>query len=110
MVRGRNEEEATKRLEQNYLFYFKNLHKEWKNKIIVLPGDLNTEEFGIKGNSNSYDQLCSSIDVVLHNGAHVNSVLPYSMLKNSNLLGTNRVIRFCVEKKLKLFVFVWIFF
>lgn len=49
------------------------------------------------------DYLALSYDVhaVIHCGAQVNLVLPYGALHSANVIGTQMVVAFCMEGKLK---------
>ncbi len=46
------------------------------------------------------------MDLIYHAAAHVNSVLPYSVLKSANVIGTKHVIDFAWTEKLKALVHV----
>lgn len=48
-----------------------------------------------------YLALSYDIDAVIHCGAQVNLVLPYSALHSTNVIGTQMVVSFCMEGKLK---------
>lgn len=50
--------------------------------------------------------LANHIDIILHCGAHVNSILPYSALKDTNVNGTLELLKLCTFGKPKLFHFV----
>lgn len=45
--------------------------------------------------------LSQDIDVVIHCAARVNLILPYSALYSSNVQGTQTVVSFCTEGRLK---------
>jgi len=52
------------------------------DKMKVVAGNLAEPNLGL--NSMDYNELCESVDTIIHNGAVVNSVLPYSgMCKSS---------------------------
>lgn len=48
-----------------------------------------------------YDTLSYDIDIVIHCAAYVNLVLPYIALKSANVVGTQNLISFCLQGKLK---------
>ena len=55
---------------------------EASDKMKVVAGNLAELKLGL--NSKDYDELCESVDTIIHNGAVVNSVLPYpGMLETS---------------------------
>ena len=56
-------------------------------------------KFGLE--ESEYTALCQDIDLVIHCAAFVNLVLPYSALFSANVDGTNNVVSFCLERKLK---------
>ena len=64
-----------------------NLHSEFPSthhsledlqtgRIVVMEGDLSLPKLGL-GDA-EYSTLCSDVDVIIHNGAIVNAVLPYA--------------------------------
>lgn len=46
------------------------------DKIVVMVGDLSQARLGLS--SDDYTCLCQDVDTIIHNGAVVNSALPYS--------------------------------
>lgn len=77
---------------------------EWITRIRAVPGTLGEAKMGL--NSEIWDSLSQEVDVVIHNGAQVHWVYPYSNLKPSNVLGTIEALRFCAVGKPKQFAFV----
>lgn len=64
-----------------------NLHSEFPDslpsledpqtgKMTVLEGDLSLPNLGLR--DTEYSTLCSEVDIIIHNGAIVNAVLPYA--------------------------------
>ena len=45
-------------------------------KLIVMSGDLSLPNLGLE--SEDYTRVCDEVDTIIHNGATVNHVLPYS--------------------------------
>lgn len=45
-------------------------------RMIVLEGDLSLPNLGLR--DTEYSTLCSEVDIIIHNGAIVNAVLPYA--------------------------------
>lgn len=45
-------------------------------KLVIMAGDLSKPGLGL--NEEDYTTLCEEVDTIIHNGAIVNSVLPYS--------------------------------
>ncbi len=46
------------------------------DKLVVMVGDLSAPQLGL--NTDDYATLCEEVDTIIHNGATVNSVLPYT--------------------------------
>jgi thioester reductase-like protein len=61
-------------------------------RIIGVTGDLGADRFGLT--PSRFGELAASTDVVLHNGAWVNFLYPYSTLRQVNVGGTREIIRF----------------
>jgi thioester reductase-like protein len=54
--------------------------------VKVVCGDLSRERLGLA--EEQFAELASGVDAIYHNGAVVNSVLPYSALKQENVDST----------------------
>ena len=52
------------------------LHQLFKEKVVMLEGDLSKPLVGLE--VATFDHLASTVDVIIHNGALVNHVLPYT--------------------------------
>jgi thioester reductase-like protein len=55
--------------------------------------------FGLS--DDQFDNLSNLIDTIYHNGAIVNSVLPYSQIRGANVVGTVEIIRLACKNKMK---------
>ena len=90
LIRCRSDQEGGERLKNNLV-----RHGLWSDefarRIVPVRGDLAQPLLGV-GPSN-FDSLCETIDTVVHNGAWVNFIYPYSTLRNSNVRGTEELIR-----------------
>ncbi|KNC51165.1 amino acid adenylation domain-containing protein [Thecamonas trahens ATCC 50062] len=60
-------------------------------RVRVVVGELGPHMFGLT--SDAFSVLARSVDVIIHNGAGVNFVYPYSALKGPNVIGTQEVLR-----------------
>lgn len=49
---------------------------EATDKMVVMAGELSLAKLGLS--SEDYTCLCQNVDTIIHNGAVVNSALPYS--------------------------------
>ena len=59
------------------------------NLSLALVGDLARPNFGL--DDVVYEQLCSDVDAIVHNGALVNHAYSYEQLFEPNVLGTIEV-------------------
>jgi len=66
---------------------------------VPVLGDLSEPGLGLS--DAQYNDLSRSIDVIYHNGAWVNALYPYTMLKPANVLGTLEVLRLACAAKIK---------
>jgi thioester reductase-like protein len=64
-------------------------------RIIPIQGDLSKPLLGLS--SEKFQQLADEIDVIYHNGAWVHHASPYSLLKSTNVLGTQEILRFACQ-------------
>ncbi|WP_394620645.1 carboxylic acid reductase [Lentzea sp. JNUCC 0626] len=65
----------------------------------VVAGDIAEPRLGLS--SAIWDRLVSEVDLIVHAGALVNHVLPYSHLFDANVLGTAELIRLALTSRLK---------
>jgi L-aminoadipate-semialdehyde dehydrogenase len=73
----------------------------WTSRLETLTGDLEKPDFGLS--PDTWNKLCDSIDVVIHNGALVHWVLPYSRLRGPNVSSTMTALSMCAVGKAKHF-------
>lgn len=64
--------------------------EQFVSKIIAVKGDLSLPGFGIS--HKRYMELTRKVDVIYHNGAVVNWVLPYQAVKDVNVNGTKEIL------------------
>jgi L-aminoadipate-semialdehyde dehydrogenase len=76
----------------------------WKSRLECLPGDLEKPHFGLS--PETWNRLADTVDVVIHNGALVHWVLPYSRLRGPNVLSTMTILSLCATGKAKQLGFV----
>jgi thioester reductase-like protein len=88
------------------------LMEMFEARVIPVCGDLGQPKLGLT--QDVWDFLASEIDTVFHNGATVNYLFNYDLMRDANVLGTNEVVRLAFEGKPKelnyvstTFVFGW---
>ncbi|UKZ51964.1 putative NRPS-like protein biosynthetic cluster [Trichoderma virens] len=74
------------------------------SRLEVVVGDISKPQLGLS--QDIWDRLCNEVDAVIHNGAQVNWMLPYSSLRSANVLSTLACIQLCVTGKAKRLSFV----
>ncbi|RMZ75817.1 hypothetical protein DV737_g5114, partial [Chaetothyriales sp. CBS 132003] len=74
------------------------------SKLEVVAGDISKPQLGLS--QEIWDRLADEVDVVVHNGAQVNWMLPYSSLRATNVLSTLACIQLCATTKPKRLTFI----
>jgi amino acid adenylation domain-containing protein/thioester reductase-like protein len=69
------------------------------NRVIIVSGDLSQPLFGLS--PEAFHELAVEIDAIYHNGAFVHLVYPYATLRDTNVLGTQEVLRLASQVKVK---------
>jgi thioester reductase-like protein len=80
------------------------LMEMFEARVIPVSGDLGQPKLGLM--PHMWDFLASEIDTVLHNGATVNYLFNYELMRDANVLGTNEVVRLAFEGRPKEFNYV----
>jgi thioester reductase-like protein len=73
--------------------------KDYQSRIIPVLGDLSKPLLGLS--ESKFHELANNVDFIYHNGAKVHHASPYSALKNTNVLGTQEVLRLACQTKAK---------
>lgn len=103
LVRGKSEDQALERIRSTcraYGFW----DEAWISRLQCVCGDLGKPQFGLS--DSVWNDLTQRVDAVLHNGAFVHWVYPYSTLKPANVLGTIDALKLCASGKAKQLAFV----
>jgi len=74
------------------------------DRLEVIPGDLGAPNLGL--DAPVWDRLASTVDLIVHSGAHVNHRLPYKQLFRTNVGGTAELIRLAVTGRQKRFNYI----
>ncbi|NET07738.1 MAG: NAD-dependent epimerase/dehydratase family protein [Symploca sp. SIO2B6] len=98
LVRANSTELAWDKL-QNCLKSYLLWQEGFKSRIIPVIGDLSKPFLSIS--EEQFHKLADKIDVIYHNGAWVHHASPYSLLKATNVLGTQEVLRLACKLKAK---------
>lgn len=80
------------------------LMEMFEARVIPVCGDLGQPMLGLM--QETWDFLASEIDTVFHNGATVNYLFNYDLMRDANVLGTNEVVRLAFEGRPKEFNYV----
>src|SRR6204780_1868121 len=80
------------------------LMEMFEARVIPVCGDLGQPKLGLT--QDEWEFLASEIDTVFHNGATVNYLFNYELMRDANVLGTNEVVRLAFEGRRKEFNYV----
>jgi thioester reductase-like protein len=80
------------------------LMEMFEARVIPVCGDLGQPKLGLT--QDVWNFLASEIHTVFHNGATVNYLLNYDLMRDANVLGTNEVVRLAFEGRPKDFNYV----
>lgn len=98
LVRADNFDDSHQKL-QSILKSYGIWQEIWISRIIPIVGDLAKPLLDLE--TEKFQQLASTIDVIYHNGAWVHHIYPYSILKQTNVLGTQEILRLASQIKTK---------
>jgi amino acid adenylation domain-containing protein/thioester reductase-like protein len=94
LVRAKDNQEATHRLESIMGFYFGEETKRLlSNRVLLVCGDISQPRFGL--NQEDYVSLGGTVDTVIHSAAMVKYLGNYDQIRQINVEGTQEVIDFC---------------
>src|SRR3569833_413209 len=77
---------------------------DWRSRLDVVPGDISKPNLGLS--QADWDRVSREADIINHNGANVNWMLPYSSLRLANVISTMDCIKLCATGKPKRLAFV----
>lgn len=98
LVRATGEAEARARLRDNLAR--RGLWSDaYEKRVIPVIGDLALSRFGLS--EDDFETLAIEIDTILHNGAMVDFVRPYAVLRDANVGGTVEALRLATTSRLK---------
>ncbi|EEB05845.1 aminoadipate-semialdehyde dehydrogenase [Schizosaccharomyces japonicus yFS275] len=103
LVRAKSEEHGLQRLQDSCIAYGV-WEDAWKDKITVVTGDLAKPQWGM--DDATWKHVAETVDTIIHNGALVHWVYPYTKLRGPNVIGTLTAINLCSIGKPKSLSFV----
>ena len=107
LVRASNEEQGRQRLKaamESMGPCEPELMQMFEERVLPVCGDLGQPALGLA--QDVWDSLAKEIDTIFHNGATVNYLFNYDLMRDANVLGTNEVIRLAFEGRAKEFNYV----
>ena len=90
LVRAASADEGLRRIADN-LRGFGLWRDRYASRIVAVPGDLAQPRLGLS--EDAFAALAEAVDAIYHNGAVVNFVFPYHLLRDTNVQGTQEVLR-----------------
>ena len=98
LVRSPNAKEGGMRIQEK-LRSFGLWDESLSARMVPVPGDLSRPLLGLS--REEFEDMAETIDTIYHNGAMVNTVYPYELLKPANVLGTQEILRMASRRRLK---------
>ena len=98
LIRATDTDSAKQKLQSKLESYFL-WDESFNSRIIPIVGDLSAKYLGLS--IEQFNHLANQIDVIYHNGAWVNHIYPYTVLKAANVLGTQEILRLASKIHLK---------
>ena len=80
------------------------LMQMFEARVMPFCGDLGQPNLGLT--EESWEFLANEVDTVFHNGATVNYLFNYDLMRDANVMGTNEVLRLSFEGRAKEFNYV----
>ena len=102
LVRAKDDAEAFMRVRRN-LENYDLWADDYESRIYGVAGDLDEPHFGL---GDRWEEVCATMDGVVHNGAMVNFSFPYALLKGANVEGTREALSLCASVRVKPLVYV----
>ncbi|MGK8505610.1 thioester reductase domain-containing protein [Nocardia asiatica] len=94
LVRAADRGEALARLESG-LRHYRLWRPDTSSRIVPVVGDLAEPRLGLR---EGHFRRLAETDAIVHNGARVNHVEPYSRLRGANVIGTRTVLRLALSR------------
>ncbi|MEH7732671.1 amino acid adenylation domain-containing protein [Bacillus pumilus] len=98
VVRARDKQHARQRIQVNMEKYHL-WDEHYLKHLKPIVGYLDKPQLGLS--TDEFQQLAQTIDAIYHNGAKVNYVQPYHMHKDTNVTGTENIIKLACTEQVK---------
>ncbi|AJR06620.1 non-ribosomal peptide synthetase [Photobacterium gaetbulicola] len=103
LVRAPDAKQGFNRLVENMASYGL-WQTDFHHRIVAIPADLCEPDLGL--DKGQWDALATGTEWIIHNGAQVNHIMPYSELKQANVDSTQSLLRLASQSKVKLFSYI----
>ena len=103
IVRARSSSEAFTRVKRSAQAYSR-WSDSWESRLKCIPGDLSKPNLGLS--ADVWYMLENTVDVIIHNGAHVHWIYTYTTLKPANVLSTLACLALCSVGRPKHLTFI----
>ena len=94
LVRASDPAQGLKRIRAN-LDHYGLWQDSWSERLVAVPGDLAQPRFGLS--EHGFAELAQGLGGILHNGAQLSQMAPYSQLEAANVGGTKTVLDLAVH-------------
>jgi thioester reductase-like protein len=98
LVRATDINTGKARIQEN-LANYQLWQKHFSERITPIIGDLSQPQLGLT--DKQWQTLTEQVDIIYHNGALLNYVYPYELLKPTNVLGTRSILKLASLSKTK---------
>ncbi|MCA6222285.1 non-ribosomal peptide synthetase [Photorhabdus antumapuensis] len=75
--------------------------EDYIGRIAIVNGDLGQEKMGMT--PKGYSSLSATVDTIFHCAVHMNHLATYDMIKKINVDGTNHLLHFATQTRVKVF-------
>ena len=89
-MRAKDADDGRRRIAENVRGYLP-WDESWSDRVVPVVGDLAAPGLGLS--EDAFQALAERLDCIVHNGGVVNFTLPYSRMRDANVLGTHQVLR-----------------
>lgn len=97
-VRAESEEAGLHRICEN-MRHYELWEDGYEKRIVAIPGDLKSEKLGMS--DKWYEKVANEVDLILHNGALLHFLYPYSYMAETNVKSTIDCIRLACTGRTK---------